>query len=252
MKLIIGNWCFSPKLITSFLTLIFLYLFVSLGFWQLDRAEQKRTLYAEFQDRQSADAVNLVNSYKLEKEALIWRKARANGFFLEQYQILLDNQVQDTEAGYYIYTPFKLAQSNKYVLVNRGWLLADTNRSIVPKLTPAISEIDIYGVVKDIPKTGLLLKELPPEKMDEGIYRVQKININEIEELTNIKLLPYIIRLEPESEYGYVRKWRLPGSGESTHTGYAFQWFTFAAVLLIIYLVLNIKRTEKIKEEYNE
>jgi surfeit locus 1 family protein len=249
MKLIIGNWCFSPKLITSLLALVFISVFVFLGFWQLDRAEQKRTLYAEFENRQSAKAMdfNQAKNNQLDKEALIWKRLSARGEFLERYQILLDNQVQDTHAGYNVYTPFRLDQSELVVLVNRGWLLADTDRKVSPELIITNGVVKINGMAKEIPKTGLLLKETPPEQMNETTYRVQRINIAEIEKLTKVKLLPYIIRLEPESEYGYVRKWRLPGSGETMHNGYAFQWFAFATALLIIYLLLNIKKNDKME-----
>ncbi len=251
MKLIIGNWCFSPKILTSLLTLIFISLFISLGFWQLDRAEYKRDLYSEFQNRQSSEAINfnLEKNKQRDKEDLIWRKVEAKGEFLEEFQILLDNQVEDTYAGYFVYTPFKLDQSEQIVLVNRGWLLADTDRSVSPKLIFTNGLVKINGVVKEVPKTGLLLKEMPPEKMDEKIYRVQRINIDEMEQLIKKKLFPYVIRLEPESEHGYIKKWRLPGSGENMHMGYAFQWFTFAAVLLVIYLLLNIKKTEQTHEQ---
>lgn len=252
MKLNIGNWVYSPKLLTSLLAFIFIYLFVSLGFWQLDRAEFKRNLYSDFESRQSAVAINfnLKENQQLDKEALIWRKVEARGEFLEQHQVLLDNQVEDTHAGYFVYTPFRLAQTGQVVLVNRGWLLADTNRAISPDLNLTEGIVSIIGVVKEEPKTGLLLKEMPPEKMTDSTYRVQKLNLEEIAKHTNEKLLPYLIRLEPESEHGYKRKWRLPGSGENTHMGYAFQWFAFATALLIIYLVLNIKKRNETEQTH--
>lgn len=226
--------------------MVLICLFVYLGLWQLDRAEQKKILYAEFQNRQSSEAMdlNLEKNHKLNKEAVIWRKTEAKGKFLDQYQILLDNQVEDTHAGYFVYTPFKLDRSNNIVLVNRGWLLADADRTVAPDLVLTDSIVKIIGVLKEAPNTGLLLQETPPEKMEENIYRVQRISLEEIEDLTKEKLLPYIIRLEPESEHGYTRNWRLPGSGENKNYGYAFQWFTFAVVLLIIYLVLNIKKIQ--------
>lgn len=247
MKLKIGNRYFSPKLLTSFLTLIFISLFISLGFWQLDRAEYKKKLYSDFKDRQSASSLNfdLDISNNLNKKDLLWRHVNANGEFLEQYQILLDNQVYDTKAGYFVYTPFQLANSNKVVLVNRGWLLANSDRSVSPDYVLTDGTVDIKGVVKETPKTGLLLKDLPPEKINEKTHRVQRIDIDELSELTKLDLMPFIIRLEPESDHGYKRKWQLPGSGENTHYGYAFQWFSFAAVLFIIYLVLNIKKIEE-------
>jgi surfeit locus 1 family protein len=244
MKLIIGNWCFSPKIVTSLLALLFFYLFISLGLWQLDRAEYKKNLYLEFESRQIAEAIdfNLPENFQLEVSQLLWRNILAEGEFLEKSQILLDNQVENTKAGYFVYTPFRLFNSNKVVLVNKGWVLADKDRSVVPALEYTQEIVKIIGVIKEIPKTGLLLKETPPEKMNEQVYRVQRINTEELGKLTKEKISPYIIRLEPESEHGYVRNWRVPGSDESKHKGYAFQWFAFAAALLLIYLILNIKK----------
>jgi len=250
MKLIIGNWCFCPRLVTSLLALIFFSLFISLGFWQLDRADYKRTLYSDFENRQSGQAIDLNhdNTKLSDKEEIIWRHVNATGEFLEQYQILLDNQVEKGQAGYYVYTPFKLEQSEHAVLVNRGWLSTGNDRTVSPALIMTNDLVNIMGVAKEEPKTGLLLKNMPPEQMNKGVYRVQRLNINEVAELTKTKLLPYIVRLEPESKHGYRRQWQLPGSGVSIHNGYAFQWFAFATVLLIIYLVLNIKNKHKTEQ----
>jgi surfeit locus 1 family protein len=246
MKITISNWCFSPKILTSLLALIFFYMFVSLGLWQLDRAEQKSTIYAEFESRQAAEAINFNQDkyHQLGKEELIWRRIKVSGKFLERYQFLLDNQVFDTKAGYFVYTPFRLDQSELVILVNRGWLLANANRSVLPDLMASENIVNINAVVKEVPRTGLLLEENSPEHISDTVYRVQRINIEELEELTNLKLLPYIVRLEPESGHGYSRKWRLPGSDENMHIGYAFQWFAFATALFVIYLVLNIKRIQ--------
>jgi surfeit locus 1 family protein len=247
MKLIIGNWCFSPGLITSLLALVFISLFTSLGFWQLDRAEQKRTLFAEFESRQSGKPIKFDQDHinKSDKEEIIWRHVDASGKFLEQYQILLDNQVEKGQAGYFVYTPFKLEQSELVVLVNRGWLSTGNDRTVSPELILTNGLVTIAGVVKNEPKTGVLLKEAHPEEMNKGMYRVQQLKIKEVSALTKTKLLPYIIRLEPESEHGYSRQWRSPGSGENVNLGYAFQWFAFATTLLIIYLATNIKHNTR-------
>jgi len=174
MKLIIGNWCFCPRLITSLLALVFFSLFISLGFWQLDRADYKRTLYSDFENRQSGQAIDLNhdNTKLSDKEEIIWRHVNATGEFLEQYQILLDNQVEKGQAGYYVYTPFKLEQSEHAVLVNRGWLSTGNDRTVSPALIMTNDLVNIMGVAKEEPKTGLLLKNMPPEQMNKGVYRV--------------------------------------------------------------------------------
>ncbi len=250
MKIFIGNWCYCPGLLTSLLALVFFSLFVSLGFWQMDRAEQKRTQHADFESRQSGRSINLnqddIKSF--DKDEIKWRHVNATGEFLEKHQILLDNRVEKGQAGYYVYTPFRLEQSGYVVLVNRGWISVGDDRTMRPDLNITSGLVNIKGVAKEQPNTGVLLKVLPPEQLFENIYRVQQLNINAVALLTKTKLLSFIIRLEPESEHGYRRQWKTPGSGESVNIGYAFQWFAFATTLLIIYLVLNIKKKDKTEQ----
>lgn len=244
MKLILGKWQFKAGLIPSLLALFFFSLFISLGVWQLHRAEYKRTLYADFLKRNAAPAVNIEEIYRdiNEKEKILWRQVKATGTFNEDTQILLDNQVERDEAGYYVYTAFKPEGIADWILVNRGWIATGADRSLIPELIKTNSLVNINGVIKDLPRTGLLLKESLPETLAKDVIRVQKLDLTEIEKLLNIKLMPVILRLEPESSYGYVREWHIPGSGEEMHLGYAFQWFAFATTLLIIYLVVNVKR----------
>lgn len=251
MNLIIGKWCFCPKLITSCIALIVFVLFFSLGLWQLDRAEYKRALFTEFKNRQSSDAINLDQDMarRIKKEDVLWQTVNVSGQFLEQYQILLDNQVVQGQAGYYVYTPFKIHQSEYVLLINRGWLTVGNDRQASPHLVTTNGAVQITGVIKDVPKTGMLLKEGLPETINETVYRVQQVKIDDLQTLTKIKFLPYIVRLSPESEHGYRRLWQPPGSGESRHLGYAFQWFAFASALLVIYLLLNVKKIKQDEED---
>jgi len=98
-------------------------------------------------------------------------------------------------------------------------------------------------VIKGMPSTGITLKDLPPEKMMDGIYRVHRIDITILSGLLGQDLFDTILRLEPDSDHGYVRKWPVPGFGEAKHLGYAFQWFAMALALLVIYLVVNVKKS---------
>jgi surfeit locus 1 family protein len=45
-----------------------------------------------------------------------------------------------------------------------------------------------------------------------------------------------------------VQEWTLPGTGEEKHYGYAFQWFSFAIAVIIIYLIMGFKRYSSLKK----
>ena len=167
---------------------------------------------------------------------------------MEEQQILLDNQVNAGQAGYYVYTPFKIKNSSDIFLINRGWVPVGKDRNKSPKLIFTEGEVTIEGVFKKEPRTGVLLMENKAEKIEDGVTRFQKIVISEISDKTKINLFPYVIRLLPESKHGYIRNWKLRNSGENVHIGYAYQWFAFATTLFIIYFVLNIKRQGYVNE----
>ena len=111
------------------------------------------------------------------------------------------------------------------MLVNRGWLPAGLDRGRLPPVESLPGEVSIRGVIKAPPKTGLVLKALPPERLGADSVRVQRLDIKELEEFVDAELAPFVLRLLPESGHGFGRDWRLPGSGEQVHNGYAFQWF---------------------------
>lgn len=229
------------------MALIFFILFISLGLWQLERAGYKRNLHQSFLDKQDIPAVGIEEILAIETQnGKIWRRVEADGWFDENRQVLLDNQVLNNQAGYFVYTPFTPRGIDAAVLVNRGWVEIGTDRSVLPEFKKTNSMVVIKGLVKDPPQMGILLKQLSPEKLDKNTVRVQKLEIKPLQKLIGGELLPFVIRLTPDSGHGYKRDWNPPASGEKVHTGYAFQWFAFATTLLVIYLVINIKRNKHV------
>ena len=226
------------------LALGFFALFLALGFWQLERAEYKRALYQVFQDKQSMAPRPLAEILALPAgEAPLWRPVEATGRFYSDERILLDNQVMRGRPGYFLYMPFQPLDSARLVLVNRGWLPAGPDRNRPPRIETPPGQVFIRGVTKAPPRTGLVLKALPPERLADNSARAQRLDIKELEAFTGRQLAPFVVRLAPESEHGFSRDWRPPGTGEQRHKGYAFQWFAFATTLALVYLLLNIKKT---------
>lgn len=242
----IAGWEFSPGRWPSVGMVLVFPLLLSLGYWQMDRAAQKRTLDENFKARQNVEVTNLNRATKLRNDvdALLWRKVTVDGSFSSQTNILLDNQVLGGEVGYFVYTPFKLKDENLWALVNRGWVPAGEYRDHAPQVMTNEKILRIKGVVKVPPATGILLAENSMERLDDVTVRTQKLDLALVEEFSNLELLPYIVRLDASEPEGFVRYWQAPGSGEAKHLGYAFQWFAMAAAIMLIYLILNIKRVK--------
>lgn len=213
----------------------------------MQRAQHKVALSDHLAERQAAAAINLNQAYEQRENfnELQWRRVKMMGMFSGSINILLDNQVMGSVAGYFVYTPFLLDRQDVWVLVNRGWLPADGHRERVPDVLASAQLLTVSGSVKAPPKSGILLKEVLPEQPATGIYRVQKLMLDEVKELTGLNLLPYVVRMDSGSSAGFFTAWPVLDSEYKRHLAYAVQWFAMAATILFIYLILNIKRVKR-------
>ena len=118
---------FSWKwLLPTILVLAGMVLLVRLGFWQLDRQEQKHAFNSMMAERWRAEPFDL-NSESLPADlsALEYRRVVAQGEFDYERQILISNQVlQGGASGFMLVTPLVLDE-DRAVLVSRGWVPAD-------------------------------------------------------------------------------------------------------------------------------
>ena len=57
-----------------------------------------------------------------------------------------------------------------------------------------------------------------------------------------VELAPRQVLLDPAVPDGYVRVWILPGTAADQNLSYAVQWFAFAAMAGVIWLVLSFRK----------
>jgi surfeit locus 1 family protein len=73
---------------------------------------------------------------------------------------------------------------------------------------------------------------------------IQAIDIPALEQRLDQALLPLVLQLDADDTHGFVRDWKaVYGIPPDKHRAYAMQWFTLAAVLAIIYIGVNTRRT---------
>ena len=245
----ISNWTFTPGLWPSVATLLVVPFLFTLGIWQLDRAGQKRELHHAYMQRQQTAPLDLnrLDTNQRCKQKILWHRVSALGQFDESVQVLLDNQVKNNQAGYLVFTPFRLEGEDSWYLVNRGWLSAGSDRDILPTFINSREMVRITGITKSPQGTGILLGSQTTEEPVPGVFRVNRIELEKLQVQLGRDLMPYVIRLDADSPAGYLRKWPQPGSDENMHLGYAFQWFALSGMVLVIYLVVNLKKYRELE-----
>lgn len=235
----IGNKTFKPALIPTIVTLLILPILLRLGFWQLDRAEEKRDLIALFKQQDESGPLFINKKIKFD-EKLNYRKAIVEGSYNLEKQIFLDNKIHQGKTGVHVLTPFKLNNSEYSILVNRGWVPMAMDRLSLPKIETTKRQLSLSGKIKIIGKKPFMVGE--QFQSNKGWPALmQWINIKDIENKSGLKLLPCLFLLDDKEQSGYVRDWNPVVMQPEKSTSYAVQWFSLALVLVIIYIVVNLK-----------
>ncbi len=214
-------------------------LFVALGVWQLDRAEQKREQVRVFGERAALPPLDLGDPIK-DPEALRFRKLRARGTFEAGGQILIENRRQGSRIGFHVITPLHISGSDSRVLVNRGWIAADNDGDPVAAPVPAV-EITVTGEAH-LPSAPALVLHGNPEAAKDWGRRWPYLTLDLYRAATGTQVLPVVILQHPDDAGGFLRSWPQEMPKEGMHIGYAIQWFAFALIALVLWLRLSLVR----------
>lgn len=230
-----------PGLWLTLATMLLLQsMLIALGFWQLDRAAQKRLRYEQYQSRLDAPAVELGLSKDIAPQDLHWRPVWGRGTYRGP-TFLLDNRIRRGSVGYEIFSALELGDGAR-VLIDRGWIAAPPVRSELPVIAVPDAELTIPGRAGPPPATGIRISdEARAERLGADVYRVQAIDFDLLATLLEAPLVPFVVYLDPQAPYGYDRAWPPPASDVGKHQAYAAQWFAMAGVLLIICVAIAVR-----------
>ena len=223
---------------TAVFTAVLLPVFVSLGFWQLERADEKEALATAFEQR-SAAPPQVVSSTLMEgdPELLAYLPVVAEGQFLPERHILLDNRIQGGRYGYEVVSVMSLP-TNQLLLVNRGWIAGDPARRALPDIPELTGPVTVSGHVYVAPGDPYLLAE--QDLSGQWPLRLQALEMDKLSvaltERLGASLLPYPLRIDAGEPGSLAVDWQVVNVSPAKHLGYAVQWFTMAAALLLLFI----------------
>jgi surfeit locus 1 family protein len=238
----IAGFHFHPGIASSLITVALLYTMVSLGLWQLDRAEYKDTLQHNITERKRLSALPLPQ-LPVSSADRRFHPARFTGVFDDRHSFLLDNITFNGQVGYHVFTPVKISEE-KAVLVARGFVPQGKTRQQLPEITSPEGELEIDGLLDLPPSRTLLLSEYVQE-ISKWPVVLQYIDLAEISDILGYDLYDMVLWLNPDSAGVFEHDLPVLNLNSAKNNGYAFQWFAMSLALLIIYLVVNTKRVVK-------
>ncbi len=229
------KWQPNTKLLVF--SLLMLPLLLSLGFWQLQRGEEKQEIVDHHARNQQLPPV--VSAEELASgENHQYRLAWVRGSVDNQRVIILDNKVKNGRPGYEILQSMTISGVKEKLLINRGWVEASLDRDILPSISPIEGEVQLRGYLYRALEGGY--------RLDDGIRQVQDwpsrvgwFTLERANELFNEPFMPYQLRLDQDSPGAFKTGWTTVAVQPEKHVGYAVQWFAMAITLLIMTLIAN-------------
>lgn len=213
-----------------------------LGNWQRHRAAEKTALQAQYDAMRAAGPAPItafLGELRERPAALRYRALTLRGEYEGAQQIYLDNRVHEGRAGYEVVTPFRIEGVVERVLVDRGWIAQGASRAQLPFVPTAKGVREIVGRVNLPPQHYV---ELARQEAPTVLW--QNLDIARLSAHSGLPLLPIVIELDERERDGLVRAWPEPNFGREQHVSYMVQWYSLAALTLVLYVALNWRKTE--------
>lgn len=214
---------------------LFLPLLLGLGVWQLERAQEKKAQLAQWEQ---------------DAGTLGWQELQVSGLEAGQpvsiagrygdESWLLDNRTRDGAPGYEVLTLF-YPEKGRPLVVNRGWIQAPQRRDELPAISRPGGDVRLRGRLSEYPEPPVL-KDVSRDG-NEWPRRMQALSHQQAQN-AEADVFGLVLRLSgPEQPGAYRADWAPDMMGPQTHYGYAVQWFSLAAALVILTVVASYRKT---------
>mgnify|MGYP001171943334 FL=1 len=236
------------KLLSSIIFLSCISLFVSLGFWQLERANEKEHIVNLYNERQLLKADKIFIIAKGDIKEKYYRNYKIKGRYINK-NFLIDNKIKNKIPGFNVITPFQIESSKELVLVDRGWIPLEGKRENIVKNYEYLNHEKIDTLVQEI--NGYIY----PREKSYTIGKIatnttwpiliQAIDFDEIKNFINeenLLISDVVFRLSANNNFGFKREWEIISMDSNKHMGYAFQWFSMAIALFILVLIFIMRK----------
>ena len=213
---------------------------VSLGFWQLDRADDKRSIETSIKLANTGSVELIKKEEGLQSKE--YYEVRLQGKYLSDKQFIYDNQIVDQVSGYYVLTPYALEGQSKAILINRGFIPWNGRRD---KLADIVIGQETREIKVQISKPIKRMELKPSEVGIQFPALIQSIDLQDMADRAKVDFSSVIGLLDASASNGFIRKWEPYTGSIEKHIGYAVQWFLMALVLAIIGIRIAIKQRKK-------
>jgi surfeit locus 1 family protein len=224
---------FRPRWIPTLAAAGAIALTLHLATWQQGRAAEKRVLQSTFDERVTLPPLSLASARA--DDAARYRRALAIGEFDTGGQLFIDNKSEGARVGYHVITPLKLSNTNRYVLVNRGFVARGASYPSPPQVSVPQGAVEIKGMLVTLNTKFLELGHAAPANnvwQNLTIERYRAATQRDVESL---------VLLAENTDPPLIAQSERPDAKVEKHVEYMLTWYSLAATVVILWLVLNLK-----------
>jgi cytochrome oxidase assembly protein ShyY1 len=144
----------------------------------------------------------------------------------------------DGVAGFQVVTPVAVAEGMPWILVNRGWAARSmADRTRLPAAPIVNAPLRVEGIaVPHVPRALEIGARGGPLG---GIW--QNLDFEAYERASGRKVARFVVQQTNDTGDGLRRVWARPDAGVDKHRGYAFQWYSLAALIIVLTLYFGRK-----------
>jgi surfeit locus 1 family protein len=215
---------------------------VRLGFWQLARLDERRTLNAGIAARLAQQPISDISQIT-DTAGAAYRTATARGMYDNDRYVVLPGRAYAGVPGVHLIMPLRLAGRADAVLVNRGWVPTPDAATIHARDFAVLDSITVRGLVLPFPGSGQSLARRdatrPGGTFTHVLYRIDEAELR--------AQFPYALadvmlqELDGAGGPRYPTQLAPPPIDEGPHLGYALQWFAFALIGVIGWFALVLR-----------
>ncbi len=236
----------SPgRILLSLAVLALAGVFVRLGFWQLDRREQRAARNDAWRSALAAPPLALDSAgaaaVSADPAAYVNRRVTVRGVYDPAGQVVLRGRVNGGRPGVHVVTPLVL-DGGAAVLVNRGWAPSPDGATVDPRPLAEPGPRVVSGVLQTVPRTGDAGQPVPARDGRPATWR--RLDLDAARARSPRPLLPlYVQQLPAAGEAAPLARVDVPELSAGPHLSYAVQWFSFAAIAVVGLAILLLRRS---------
>jgi surfeit locus 1 family protein len=216
---------------------------IRLGFWQLDRLDQRRAVNEAFATALRLPPLNLdgagLDTVLAHPAAQVYRRGTARGVFDHSSDLLLRGRSHDGRPGVHIVTPLEFAAGGT-ILVNRGWIPSADAATADPRPFRTKGQVTLAGILHAVPRNPESSAPLTLAVDGTAVPTYRRLDHSTLSDALRRDLPLAYLQLLPENHISgeLPIPVPLPVFDDGPHLGYAIQWFSFAAIFLVGFAVV--------------